>query len=535
MTEVRASRRVPTEFALGRFPFLTLLLCAIQIGVFVSLAGRERVLSLDSLIGAGAKVGANIMELGETWRLITANFLHRDVLHLGFNTFFLLNVGGTMENVYRGRDYLLIVVASGLGTTVLSFIMSPVPSVGASGIVLGFFGSASVFGYKYGHRLPPRYRRYFGWAILPYALFILYVGLTSRDTDNWGHVGGLVAGGLVTLVLTPRHFPVRTERRRSGFMSFFPLALGGVLLVTVLGLGPVIRAVGPRLERFQDPSSGLAVAHPVRWRSGSSHLGDPAWGNRLGVTLGLRAERRQDGPFTVTKLRKSFLDHLHSLEDAGDLTNVRVISERPFFLEGGRGLELDVRLESRAGPLVTRNILIERGYYGYRVVLSAPRRWFEPYLPVFRAMIEEIRMVETRELQKARREAEVFPGMSSAQVELGDQLSAVGEVESAARAYQRALNSVPDLPRAIYGLAQLNFAYGGDLEAAERATSELWSRRPDSVSVVTLLADLRKGLGRINEACDALSAALERMEEPPAEIRGRLASLKCTGGLWMEP
>ena len=73
------------RFSLGRFPWLTLSLVVIQVLIFWGLAGSDTRLHFDRLIRAGAKAPAQIFELGETWRLITANFLHRDVLHLFFN------------------------------------------------------------------------------------------------------------------------------------------------------------------------------------------------------------------------------------------------------------------------------------------------------------------------------------------------------------------------------------------------------------------------------------------------------------------
>ena len=188
-------------FSLGRFPVITASVCLLEVVAFFAIAGAERFISDDALVDAGAKIRPNILELGETWRLLTANVLHRDLLHLFFNIFFFFNVGGAIENAYRVRDYVFLLVASALSTTALSTLFSSQPSVGASGMVLGLFGCASVFGYKYGALLPVRYRRYFGGAVLPYALFILYVGLVTERTDNWGHLGGLLGGAIAALPL----------------------------------------------------------------------------------------------------------------------------------------------------------------------------------------------------------------------------------------------------------------------------------------------------------------------------------------------
>lgn len=520
-------------FSLGRFPVFTAVLCIAQIALFFSVAGWERVIGLDELVAAGAKWRPNIVELGETWRLLSANVLHRDILHLLFNMFFLFNVGGTVENAYRLQDYLLILVVSALATTGLSTLMSTQPSVGVSGVVLGLFGGASVFGYKYSDILPRRYRRYFGGAVLPYAIFILYVGLASPDTDNWGHLGGMLGGLVATLPLQPRLLYVgRPATSRA--VRWAPYLVMAGLVAVVLAAGPVIRAVGPRYAEVEDRTSGLAFAHPAGWHFGENHLGYPAWGNALGASVGLRAESRTAEPYALPRLRQAFLrEELAGREDDGEITAVRVLGERPFLLPGGRAVELTVALESRAGPQITRNILVERGYYAYKVVLTAPAPWAAAYGPIFDTMAARFRLTEPAQLEEARRLVATFPGMSSAHVELGNELAAIGDVAAAGQAFQRALEALPEHPDAIFGLAKLALDYGGDLETAERRVTALSERRPDDAALAALLADLRQRLGHTEEACAVLQEALDRATGEPAEdLRARLTRLACRGGGW---
>ncbi len=519
-------------FSLGRFPIFTALLCAVQVAIFFYVAGWERMVSLDALVDAGAKWRPNVLELGETWRLLTANVLHRDVLHLFFNLFFLFNVGGSIENAYRLKDYLLILVVSALGTTCLSTMMSDRASVGASGVVLGLFGAASVFGYKYADILPRRYRRYFGGAVLPYAIFILYVGLASKDTDNWGHLGGILAGLMVTLWLQPRLLYVgRPRPSRLGRLGPH-LIVAGLMAVT-WGAGPVIRAVGPKLELVEEESSGIRFVHPMAWHFGENHLAYPARGNALGASLGVRAERRTTQPFELSTLRERFLKgELAGRERDGEITAVQVLGERPFLIEGGRAVDLTVALESRAGPQITRNILIERGYYAYKVILSAPRPWAQAYAPVFAEMMKAITLTEPSALVHARALQDTFPGMRSAHVELGNQLALIGEVQQARQAYLQALSAVPEDTDAAYGLARLTLDYGGDLQEAERMGTALFEREPDEPSHAALLADLRRRLGKIDGACAVLQESLDKIKDPPEDLRARLTAMSCRGGGW---
>lgn len=512
-------------FTLRGFPVITLVLVLIEVIMFFGLAGRAPALSVDALVQAGAKVSANIFELGQTWRLLTANLLHRDVLHLLFNMVFLFNVGGTIENAYRKQDYLLILVASALGTTLTSAWMSLESSVGASGIVLGLFGAASVFGAKYADILPRRYRRYFGGAVLPYALFILYVGLATQHTDNWGHLGGLVAGAFVALFLEPKL--LRLGRAESSLLrAQGPLLLSLGLVGLVFGLGPALRATDPSFKELVEQDSGIRVAYPWRWTLGENHLGYAAIGNTLGATLGVRARRDPHRPITLEALERRFVSHdLRTAERDGSIGGVEVLARKERQLDGYRAVELIVRLESRAGAHWTRNILVTRGYFSYAIVLAAPAGYAEAYDRVFEAMIGEVHLLEPPWLARSRAVAEGFPGMASAHVEYGQDLAALGRAEEAAKAFQRALEAMPDQPDALFGLAKLAADYGGDLEAAEAIARRLVARKPDAASAVALLATLEERLGKPEEARSVLMDAIDRVPDA-TELREQLLKLR---------
>lgn len=513
------------RFSLRGFPIITTLLVLFQILFFFGLAGARQAVDLDPLISSGAKVRSNILELGETWRLITANLLHRDLLHLFFNMFFLLNVGGTVEAAYRRQDYVLLLVVGGLSTTFVSTWFGTLPSVGASGMVLGLFGAVSVFGYKYADVLPRRYKNYFLFAVLPYTLFVLYIGLFTADTDNWGHLGGLLGGSFVAVLLEPKLMHLARAEKRY-FRAHWPALASVSLVALTLASGPIIRGLEPRLTPLSDGDSGLFIAYPSSWRFGENHLGYPAWGNTLGVSLGVRARRHAERPVTALELRELFLEEeLAGPERAGEITGVQILEERPVPVEGGEARELRIALESRAGRHLSTNLLIARGYYSYFVVVSAPTAWAEAYRPLFRTLLERARLIDTNRLARSRELVRTFPGMSSARVELAGELAQLGQVEAARKAYTEALDTLPEHPDALYGLARLTRDYGGDLGEAERIATRLHERRPESPEVAVLVADLRARLGQLDRARAVLEEALERAPES-AELREQLLRLR---------
>lgn len=513
------------RFSLRGFPVVTTLFVILQVLLYFGLAGARQAVDLDPLIFSGAKVRSNILELGETWRLITANLLHHDRLHLFFNMFFLLNVGGTVEAAYRRQDYVLLLVVSGLSTTVISTWFGSLPSVGASGMVLGLFGAVSVFGYKYADVLPRRYKNYFLFAVLPYALFVLYVGLFTADTDNWGHLGGLLGGSFVAVALEPKLMHL-ARAEKGYFRAHWPALVSVSLVAAVLVAGPVIRGLEPRLTALSDGDSGLYIAYPPGWRFGENHLGYPAWGNTLGVSFGVRARRHAERPVSLPALRRLFFEEeLAGPERAGEITQLQLVAERPVAVEGGEGLELEIALESRAGRHQSINLLIARGYYSYFVVASVPVAWAESYRPLVETLLRRARLIETNRLLRSRELVRAFPGMSSARVELAGELAQLGEVEAARRAYHEALDTLPEHPDALYGLARLIRDYGGDLEEAEGIAARLRERRPESAEVAVLLADLRARLGQLDRARAVLEEALERAPDS-AELREQLSRLR---------
>src|SRR5262249_36642586 len=155
-------------------------------------------LSVSGLLAYGAKATPLILDRGETWRLISANLLHKDLLHLAFNAFAIWNVGGALERAVRPADYLAMLIFTGLSTTLAS-------ALGASGIAFGVLGASVTFGWR--RSVGGRLRAHFGLRLLPWLLALFLAGLGSAGVDNWGHAGGLLAGAACGLFLIPKSWP----------------------------------------------------------------------------------------------------------------------------------------------------------------------------------------------------------------------------------------------------------------------------------------------------------------------------------------
>src|SRR5438067_6529590 len=182
-------------------PWVTLLLLVACGWVLAAAGGIRAGLSVSGLLAYGAKATPLILDRGETWRLLSANLLHKDALHLAFNAFAIWNVGGALERAIRPADYLALLIFAALGTTTASAVGADSISLGASGMAFGVLGASAAFGWRRG--VSGSLRSHFGLRIVPWLLALFAAGVGSTGVDNWGHAGGLIAGAGLGCFLTP--------------------------------------------------------------------------------------------------------------------------------------------------------------------------------------------------------------------------------------------------------------------------------------------------------------------------------------------
>lgn len=151
----------------------------------------------------GGKINAAIQG-GQFWRLVTPIFLHIGLAHIGLNGYFLYIVGPQVERPFGYWRFLLVFLFSGIAGTLGSMIGTPNPSAGASGALFGLIGALAVYFYQnrqgFGD-VAQRQLRSLGMLVLINLVF----GITVPNIDNWGHMGGLVGGALIALLIGPRY------------------------------------------------------------------------------------------------------------------------------------------------------------------------------------------------------------------------------------------------------------------------------------------------------------------------------------------
>jgi len=212
---------------------------------------------------------------GQWWRLFTAIFVHSNLLHLLLNMWALWNIGRLTERLFGNRAYLGLYLGAGLIASMATLAWDPARgSVGASGAIFGLFGAFLAYLIRPGD-LPHGVFRSHWVPTLLFVAFNLVSGALDTATDNAAHVGGLLGGFALGLVLA-RPVSRREESvsfRRSHFTATIlivgVLAAGFTYLHSMKGPVPVAHQFAIRQAWYVN-GEARAVA---RWQAIETRLG----------------------------------------------------------------------------------------------------------------------------------------------------------------------------------------------------------------------------------------------------------------------
>ena len=154
------------------------------------------------MLECGAAYPPFILENGEYYRLFTCMFLHFGIEHLANNMLVLFVLGQRLEPVVGKNRFLLIYFLGGIGGNLISLVFdikggNYAVSAGASGAVFAVMGAMIWVVIRNRGRLQDISTR----QMLVMAAFSLYFGFASSGVDNAAHVGGMICGILLAVVL----------------------------------------------------------------------------------------------------------------------------------------------------------------------------------------------------------------------------------------------------------------------------------------------------------------------------------------------
>jgi rhomboid protease GluP len=155
----------------------------------------------QALIRAGALYRPAVLE-GQWWRILTALFLHAGPLHLLVNMYALHLLGRLAETMFGSVRFLIVYLAGGIVGGISSTLLSSgTLSVGASGAIMALLGGAIAALLRGTGNWPPTWRRSLLMNLSLLAVLQVIIGIAVPAIDNAAHLGGLVGGALVALVL----------------------------------------------------------------------------------------------------------------------------------------------------------------------------------------------------------------------------------------------------------------------------------------------------------------------------------------------
>ncbi|MBI3651101.1 MAG: rhomboid family intramembrane serine protease [Acidobacteria bacterium] len=179
--------------------FFAMLILGINVLIFILMGavglkngrGMEAFVASASgavLVDFGSFVVVLVNE-GQWWRFVTANFLHIGLIHLLFNSYALYQIGPLAENIFGEQKFIFIYVLTGIVSSIASYFFN-INGAGASGAISGLIGLLAVYGYRQGGTFGKGLMR----TMLTWIAMTIIYGFIIK-ANNVAHAAGFIAGG----------------------------------------------------------------------------------------------------------------------------------------------------------------------------------------------------------------------------------------------------------------------------------------------------------------------------------------------------
>jgi len=144
---------------------------------------------------------------GAWWTLLSASWLHGNLLHILFNMYWVRRLGPDAVELFGPARTIIIYTVAGVSGFLFSstagWIGVPIPllrgasfTMGASAAILGLLGALWHYGRKGGSSL-------IRGEVTQLVIWFAVMGLLMPGTDNYAHAGGFLGGYAASAILNP--------------------------------------------------------------------------------------------------------------------------------------------------------------------------------------------------------------------------------------------------------------------------------------------------------------------------------------------
>ena len=201
---------------MGFVPFVTGLCVVVYVLMLVMSRGEIQSSGLMNLLAPstyasllfGASGSFPVFQLDRWWTVLSASWLHGNLLHIFFNMYWIRMLAPPVGDLYGPGRMVIIYTAAGIAGFVLSslagqylaflpgFLRGAQLTVGASAPIFGLLGALVYYGRRSGSSAV-------GGQALQLAIIVGIFGLIMPGIDNYAHAGGFGGGYLMARLLDP--------------------------------------------------------------------------------------------------------------------------------------------------------------------------------------------------------------------------------------------------------------------------------------------------------------------------------------------
>lgn len=187
-------------------PYMTIAILFVLVVMFIVETIMGGSTNSAVLLKLGAMNNLVVASRDQFWRLFTAQFLHIGWLHLASNAVMIYYLGQCLEPLIGPWRFLGIYLLSGIGGNLFSFALGNDYSLaaGASTALFGLLGAVIAL-YVRNNNMP--FIEQLGKMAIALAVINLGLDLFIKDIDILGHIGGLITGFFLCILIGNKNLP----------------------------------------------------------------------------------------------------------------------------------------------------------------------------------------------------------------------------------------------------------------------------------------------------------------------------------------